>query len=263
MHWRWGILGLTLILSACEKVIDIPLVDAERKIVVEAVLKDLLGESYVKISKTGSVYDDSGFDKISGATVIIKDEGGTAYTFSEVEPGIYKHPTFTTFPYSTYYLELQAEGETITASSQTSYDPVLDSIVARKEYNFLSGYLDNVADSVWSLNYYYSEPGGEKNYYVRKGWQNGIQRYSAAFDDSYTNGTHVEAGVSGIEPEDGDYIKIELAGVDYANYEYQNTLNENVSVTTSPANPLSNLQGNALGYFGAFCVDTLSILIPN
>jgi hypothetical protein len=61
-------LGLFLMI-ACEKVIEIPLNDADREIVVEGVGRNFLGESYVLLSRSGSVYDDGGFEVLSGAIV--------------------------------------------------------------------------------------------------------------------------------------------------------------------------------------------------
>ena len=57
-----AILNLGIILSgfgfySCEKVIEIPLNDADRKVVVEAVFKDEPGSNYVILSKTGFVYE--------------------------------------------------------------------------------------------------------------------------------------------------------------------------------------------------------------
>ena len=130
-----AILSLSSLLSgfifySCEKVIDIPLDDAERKVVVEAVFRDEPGANYVILSKTGSVYEDSNFDKISGATVFVTDGSGTSTYLSELpgEPGKYNHPTFSVAPNTSYSLTVYTATDTFTSAAQSFYKPMIDSL---------------------------------------------------------------------------------------------------------------------------------------
>lgn len=127
----WTVFGLLMIgFTSCEKVIDIPLDESERRFVVEAVLLDEPGSSYILITKTGSVYAESNFEKVSDATVIVTDINGTSYTFTEDagEPGKYTHPTFFVNEFDQYNLSITAEGQVFTSTSNSYKKPQLDSL---------------------------------------------------------------------------------------------------------------------------------------
>ena len=103
------------------------------------------------------------------------------------------------------------------------------------------------------------------DFYQIKGWINDtLIDIAYLFDDQYYTGT-ITAPLWQAEIERGDTIHVELISMDEANYEYLYTLdssNDEGGFSAAPANPRSNLEGNALGYFGAFTTDTLSIIIP-
>lgn len=80
-------------------------------------------------------------------------------------------------------------------------------------------------------------------------------------NDDFINGQSYNAPFFGSEAKKGDTIFIELITLDKANYTYLYTLSSNESNNTAPANPTSNLEGDAIGYFGAFSTDTMSVIV--
>jgi len=117
--------------TACEKVIDLELNEAPPQIVVEAVLKDGVGNNSILLSYTSAVYTDQTFDKISGADVRVTDKDGVEYLFPEDPyiPGFYHNDTFEVLPENDYHLTVKIGDEVITSHCHSFADPAIDSIV--------------------------------------------------------------------------------------------------------------------------------------
>lgn len=269
MRSQFYVIGLiiALITIGCEKVIDVPLNEADQRIVVEGELRNATGVNYVKLSKSGSVYDDSGFEKLSGAVVKITDMSGTEYVFTEVDtvPGMYTNDLFLTEPNNVYSLYVEVEGNVITSSCVTNGVPVFDQLFFEMQENLFGSFFGSEADSIAQIFFEFSDEAVNENYYRIKAWVNGGEDGSLyLFDDALFNGSNVIATLFSTPAFRGDTVMAELISMDKANYDYLFTLyNANDQGGVSPANPISNLQGDpSLGYFGAFTVDTLTLIIP-
>lgn len=252
-----------LLFEACQKVIDIPLNNAEQLLVVEAVLKDSPGNNYVILSRSGSVYEDSGFEKIADATVKVTDDLGAVYEFEYVGEGVFTKPDFQTLPNHMYYLEVNALGQTITASSHTMSKPKIDSLT----YVNLAGLFGIPADdTLYLVSFHSVENGTERNQYQLKIFRNGIVNSGYYLgNDDFINGQYYEAQFFGSEADPRDTVLVEMVSMDEANYRYYVGLANNLNsgpFSVAPANPPSNLNGGALGFFGAYTTDTISFILP-
>jgi hypothetical protein len=256
------LLTLTFFATGCEKVIELELNEAEQRIVVEAVLKDDPGNNYILLSKTSAVYTDQNFDKISGADVRVTDKDGNEFIFPEDPnfPGWYSHPTFSVLPQNDYSLTVVAEGETITSSCHTYAKPTIDSMIY-----YPSPFSPPVdGDTIYMVDYFSVDNPNEVNHYRLRIWINDIEirDYYYIGNDDFINGIAYNAPFFGADARSGDHVFIEINTLDKANYTYLYTMQANESNSTAPANPTSNLEGNAIGYFGAFTTDTMSMVIP-
>jgi len=134
---RWTIWMFLLIagLTSCEKVIDIPLNEVGTQTVIEGVLNDGMGNNYILLSKTSSVYAQGNFPKISNATVTVRDDNNNIYVFDEVDTaaGRYNCPTLKVEPETNYYLDVLTNGEQFTSHSYAHKTPKLDSISTVKQ----------------------------------------------------------------------------------------------------------------------------------
>src|ERR1700712_5637546 len=83
-------IAILIILSSCQKVIDLPLHNASEKYVIEGNITNQPGPYNVRIGTTGKVNEDYRFKGVSQATVLIRDGVGNAETLMEVQPGIYQ-----------------------------------------------------------------------------------------------------------------------------------------------------------------------------
>lgn len=251
--------------SACEKVIEIPLNEGDREIVVEAIGRSMDSTSYIKLSRSGSVYDDSGFEKISGANVVVTDKDGIVYTFleSDLQPGLYLAPDFKVLENNQYDLSVGIDDETITASGVSQTAPMLDSL------SFImntGGFGGDPGDTTYLVFYHYEDNGSEENYYRIQAWVNGVPDQTIYVnDDLLGNGQPVQAPIFAAEVGPRDTVYIELSTIDEATYTYLSTLSSTLAgggpFAPSPANPVTNLS-DGVGYFGIYMVDTMSIVLP-
>lgn len=248
-----------LLFTSCEKVIELDLKEADTRIVVEAVLKDGPGNNSVKLSYTSAVYTDQSFDKISGADVRVTDKDGNEYVFPEDPylPGFYTNPTFQVLPQNDYSLYVNIDGEIITSQCHSFAKPEIDSIIYYASPFAVNG------DTAHMVEYFSVDNVNEVNHYRLRIWINSaeITEFYYIGNDDFINGQSYNAPFFGADAYKGDTVFIELITLDKANYTYLYTLSSNESNSTAPANPTSNLEGNAIGYFGAFTTDTMSVII--
>jgi hypothetical protein len=259
---QFAAIAILALSFSCEKVIDVPLNEADQQIVVEAVGRNFMGESHIMISKTGSVYDDGGFEKITDALVTVTDQDGAAtiFTHDPMNPGKYIAPLFVAMPNSAYSVSIVTSEETLTSSSTTNSLPTLDSL------NYLlvpPGF--GSPDTTFLLFYNYVDNGDETNFYRIKAWVNGAadNNYYLS-DDVLGNGQAVSVPIFATTISPLDTVHIELQSMDQDTYKYLSTLNSNLTsgpFGATPANPVTNIDG-AIGYFGVYMVDTMSIIMP-
>jgi hypothetical protein len=253
-------LATAFLTSGCQKVITIDLNAANPQIVVEAQLSDQAGQDTVKLSKTASYFGDNVFPKISGAMVIITDDKGVADTLKEFSPGVYLKPGLKGSPLSTYFISIQAEGKSLNASSTMPAKILIDSLSVapiKNPFRKVDGY---------RVSCHFQDPPHVANYYRLKEYVNdtlyedvdGLMLYN----DKYTDGSAVSLPV-GRKLRIGDQVRVELICLDAKTYDFYSSLNAtlNSAISVSPANPNSNFGSSALGYFGAYTVDTKSILV--
>jgi hypothetical protein len=252
-----------LVFVNCEKVVELPLNDAEQMLVVEAVMKDRVGENYILLSKSGSVYEGQDFEKVEDATVKVMDEDGVVYDFPHQGNGLYSLPDFVVQPSTSYDIEINAIGREISATCLSPTKPKIDSLT----YLTLSGTFGvPEGDTLNLISFHSVDNGAEDNFYLLKIFRNGRENNGYYLgNDDFINGIYYQAQFFGSEAKPRDTVFVEMISMDQANYNYYVGLSNNLDggpFSAAPANPPSNLKGNALGFFGAYSTDTISIILP-
>jgi hypothetical protein len=158
-------------------------------------------------------------------------------------------------------LNVVVENEVITAEASSRTKPKIDSLT----YVLEDFGLGNPEYAFYLVSYHALDKVNEKNSYRLRIWINNdeVDIYYLG-NDEFINGQNYEAPFFGSDPKLGDTVKIEMLEMDRALYEYFYGLSGEVggsSFSASPANPTTNLNGKALGYFGVFMTDTASIII--
>jgi len=254
-----------LLLSSCEEVIDLDLPGAEKKYVVEALLTNQAGGCKVLLSQTKDFDEDNSRITVSGAQVSIRSED-TTLILPESSPGTYTDASFHGAPGNTYYLTVQIGEETITSTSTMPSLVKMDRLSITREF-FVDDYQNQPTID-------YIDPEDEENNYRFVLYVNGVKKHQLfVMNDELTNGNHNSTRLF-VDEEDlddeekiksGDIVRVEMQTIDKAVYRYFFSLDNSATGennAATPANPVSNLQGNALGYFSAYTTQEKEVRVP-
>jgi hypothetical protein len=155
---RYTILLSLFFITACSKVIDVDLNDAEKKYVIEGTVTNRAGGCKVSIIQTKNFGENNSFPGISGAIVSITDNtSGTSITLAETAQGIYEDPSFVGISGRTYTLNVTIGVELFTANSTMPQQVNIDTAYVSNE---------NLFGDIWQLsNIEFRDPAGIANQY--------------------------------------------------------------------------------------------------
>ncbi|MDX2000794.1 MAG: DUF4249 family protein [Chitinophagales bacterium] len=245
------LLSITVMLFSCEKVIDVDLNSSSPQYVIEGNVSNESGPYTVSITRSKNFDETNQFPPATGGLVTITDETA-AYTDTliEVEPGQYRSQNLVGIAGHTYRLRILIEGNEFTSTSSMPQLVTLDSILISK----------SLFDEDYDVIPVYNDPAGRGNYYQIIERVNSSSRVLVFVrDDELTDGETVDEvlrngfGEAQRQINPGDTAYIDLRTVDRGVFTYYNSLqlvtDDN---TATPANPISNISGGALGYFNAY-----------
>ncbi|MFA6058001.1 MAG: DUF4249 domain-containing protein [Taibaiella sp.] len=248
--------------TSCQKVIDVKLDEADKKIVIDAVITDHEGGCMVKLSKTKNFNDNNDFIGLGGAVVTIKDETGNTTTLTETTSGVYTNNQLKGASGKTYQLLVTVEGKSYSASSTMPENVHLDSLYLKTQKFF--------DEEETFSNVVFQDPGGVQNYYLFKQFVNG-KRTDGTFimDDDLSDGKQFKSTLYLFADDEdkiksGDIVEVEMQCIDKAAYKYWYSYDQAASGggSATPANPVSNISGGALGSFSAQTVQRKSVIAP-
>ena len=250
-------------LPSCEKVIDPRIHNSAPIIVVDGeVTNHVLTGSVVQLSYTNQVQSDNSIVPLSGATVTIQEDHGTVYSLPEVSTGVYRNLNLVGSTGKVYHLKVVTTNGIILRSTSTMPVQVnLDSLAVEDFPNF--------GKTVKVVTPFYKDPAGFGNNYLLSLFKNGrLIKDIFAYDDSFIDGKTVTFPLLYLREADefkkGDLIDVVMHCTDAANYKYWFSFSQSStgSPTAVPDNPISNIEGNAIGIFSAHTYQKRSILIP-
>jgi hypothetical protein len=248
---------------SCQKVIELNLHDADIKYVVEGVITNEPGVCRVNLTRSKPFYENNQFPGISGAIVTVKDNDDE-FSLPETQPGVYETTLLNGTPGHTYKLSVSLDNNVFTATSKMPLPVSLDTIYVSNgpfgEFKFAT--------------VGYSDPPGVSNSYRFVQYLNGVKDPAIFWqNDEFTDGQTVLIQLdTGVDKKDdprniksGDTVMIEMLGIDDAVYKYWYSLHFNGGDggnIATPANPVTNVSGGALGYFSAHTIDRKSVVVP-
>ncbi|WP_224996207.1 DUF4249 domain-containing protein [Cesiribacter sp. SM1] len=252
------LLGI-LLLAGCEKVIEVDLNSASPKYVIEAVVTDGQGPQQVRITQTKNFDENNDFEGVGTAQVTIADDAGNSSLLSYTGGGLYETTALAGVPGRTYYLTVNAGEETFTATSAMPEPVALDSLYIEEFTTF--------GDPVKIPYISYNDPPVIRNYYRYLLYVNNVRAKSIYINtDDRNNGSPVERPLPYFEGGDedrlkaGDIITVEMQSIEQAVYDYFFSLDQTIEQdAATPANPVSNITGGALGYFSAHSTQTATL----
>ncbi|HMG15375.1 MAG TPA: DUF4249 domain-containing protein [Saprospiraceae bacterium] len=243
---------LTVLFSACTKVIDINLNVSAPQIIIEGNITNQAGPYQVQITKTVNFSDANVFPKVTGALVIITDiTADVKDTLFETFPGIYTTKSIIGSVGHNYQLSVLAEGKTYNSFSTIPQLVELDSITFIKTNLFGKQQINTVVN--------FNDPPVTVNYYSFDLYVNGVRKERTyLFSDRLADGKNISQDINTDSLEIGNTVKIEMKCIDKGVYNYFKTLPQvtggNNFQSVSPANPISNISNKALGYFSAHTI---------
>ncbi|MEI8113479.1 MAG: DUF4249 domain-containing protein [Bacteroidia bacterium] len=272
MNWRWSgtisfVLSLIILFisNGCQKVVNLDLVEAAPRLVIDGLITDSIGPYRIRLTNSGSYFNQPVLTPVRSAVVVISNNIGTTDTLKEAFPGIYLTSKLRGIPGRTYSLKLSSENKEYTATSTMMSHVDIDSLKITKSPSRGFGLGGNGRNEKRvDIHCVFKDPT-EKNFYRIKVYRNdtiNIENYRL-YDDEYTNGklTDLQVGRANV----GSVVRIELISLDKNTYDYYRTLRDllrtNPIFGSTPANPNTNLTNGALGYFGAAAVSTRTIVI--
>lgn len=245
---------LTLIvLSSCEKVIDIDLNSEDPKVVIEAYFYEGDSTHTVTITKTLNFDETQAFPQVNNATVTISDNLGNTAAFISNGDGTYTLNNFPGIGGRTYTLTVLVDGKTYTAQSVMAQPVIMDDL--------LVDLIPFGQDTFKTVVPVFQDPGGIANYYSYHVFQNGIRRGSIRLqDDQFIDGNISLQPLFLSELNLGDTIRVDMFGIDKPIWQYFNQLEVNTTSGTTPANPVSNFSGGCMGFFSARTINSKTIV---
>ncbi len=251
--------------ASCRKVISLDLHNAAKRLVVEADITNLAGGCQVLLSQTLDFDADNNFPPVSGASVVISDETGNTTALTESSPGTYVAPSLVAQTGVTYHLLIISNGDTISSVSTMPVQVSFDNLYVADEQIF--GNTNKLANVI------YTDPSDAGHYYQFVQWVNGVKVkriYTA--DNQLTAGRTQDVQLF-LDPntkdkdkiKSGDTVTVEFQCLDEAAHTYwfsaeQSATGDNQNAV--PSNPVTNLVGNALGYFSAHTSQTRTVQAP-
>lgn len=235
--------------TGCKKVIDIDYTNIDKLYVIEAKLSS--EEQSVVISQTADMDELLSEDYITSASVTVSSSEGENYIFTPSEEGVFRPSQEIEMLEGSYYTaEIEIDGELFTSKSYLHTEPVISEVRYMK-YSMAEGF-----DQIF-FSFAIQDTPNEENYYryrirfIGNEEQGDELKWSLVKEvvdgDEIWLMTHLYSSVR--ELEDGDEVTVEVQAIDKDIYTYFYSLGLSSS---SLANPQSNIEGGALGYFNAY-----------
>ncbi|MFD2892638.1 DUF4249 family protein [Flavobacterium chuncheonense] len=265
------ILGLSvLLLSSCEKVVDIELDNAEPKLVIDALIRWQKGtsgnEQLIKLSLTNDFYT-SDILPANGATVTLTNSANEIFTFTELQQsGNYVCINFNPVVNETYTLNVTYAGQSYTATNQLLATPSITNV----EQETVPGFSGE--DEI-QIKYYFQDDGNVDNYYLL-GVINPNKEIPefGVVEDEFLQGNEIFGFYGSSETEPGITLKLSVENITLGFFNYMSKL---IAVASSSGNPFATppvtLRGNIinetntenypLGYFHLSEIDAIDYTV--
>ena len=241
--------------------IDLDLDEFGPQLVIEGVITDQAGPYQVRISKSGALNQLGNFPPVSGAEVVIYDDLGNAEVLSETQTGLYETQSLQGRSNRTYFLKVVEDGTEYRGESRMQEALVLD-------------YLNlNYHGWGYTLAIAFTDREGRQDFCRIKVFKNGelVDRY--LYQGRYNDGEQILIDNFDAFFQSGDRVQVQFLTINQATFEYLSMLNPDEGgggydpefpdfMPVTYANPKSNLNNNALGYFSAHTVRTYTRVVP-
>jgi len=256
-----------LFFNSCNDIIELDLKNTEPRIVIEANLNMSDSTFVVNITKSNGFYDETEYEKIKDAKIILKNSNGTTYTIPEIEDGKYRLNDVVANTNDAFSLSIEKDGKEYKAETICPYAIDLARVIPAPFTPPGGGPPNNnTNENILQIMSFWKDSVNIDNYYRIKTYINDTLQaanYELA-DDRYFNGdTIVSVSILGLES--GDKLKMELLSTDQKYFDYFvdiAILYSRGPGGTTPYNPKGNFNNGALGYFGIYSTSGFEFTLP-
>ncbi len=256
------ILGLIVLASSCQKVIDVDLNESNQNIILEGIYTGEDSTVRVKISLTSSYFNSDPSATIDNAVVMIADANGVISMIPSVGNGMYALSNYIPNYGTTYTLSVNFDGQLYKAQCAMPTPVQLAPIT----YEYFDGFFGSDGGYAPFINF--TDPAGQTDFYQIVLGTNGVIYNNLdeiiTQDDSFTDGNFITRPLfAGDFNQLGDTVYMELRTVDRAVFDYTNELQSIAggSNSAAPGNPTTNWDNGALGYFNAYGISVDTVII--
>jgi hypothetical protein len=255
---------LFVILSSCEKVVDLDLRNDTGELVIEGAINDQTGVQTVRLSENVPFSTTNIYPPVTGAVVNVSVNSGNSYAFTESAAGVYTSNAVTGISGQTYKLSVVTKDGSFKASSVMPSLVKLDSITSRKD--IFESDEDNRIISV-----HYQDLAGVPNQYRFVVHINDVLvKRVLVNDDQFSDGRKVvldlEFDDDDIKVSPGDKVTVEMQCIDKPVFTYWYSLasqqtSDGPGGSVTPSNPPTNITPKVFGYFSAHTSELKTIVI--
>lgn len=234
-----------LLLTSCEKDIDIDYHEAAPRYVVEASITNL--GTKVRISQTNAMDNNSSDSPFDNATVVITGNDGTSETIASSGNGIYTS-SLKGVPGVTYQLDVSLDGQHFTSTSTMQRTPSMNKFRLVWQKMFTERYLFG--------DVRIQDIPNETNHYFVHIYRNKLgYRWAVMKDDTNPNkelqqlfAFFREGSNDSDVLKEGEKLRIVVRAIDQRAYDYLYSMEQ---MDETGTNPIDNFTGGCLGYFSA------------
>jgi Domain of unknown function (DUF4249) len=247
----------SIALTACTKEITLDLKNESNKVVIEAIVNEGPGPHTVQLTRSIGFAASNDFPAITNATVTLSDDLGNTEQLTETGPGFYTTATMVGSQERTYQLNAVVDGTTYTARCSMPMAVTLDALLVDSFPSF--GIYTRMLVPV------YVDPAGIANYYRFTVDVNGEKLGGINVEnDRFTDGSVVlqPLFVNDLDLVSGDVVQVTMECVAPDVYDYFFSMAQNIDNAATPADPVSNISGGALGYFSVRTSSSKSVVVP-
>jgi hypothetical protein len=267
--------SLVIAFSSCEKTVHLDMEQTPQRIVIEGYVTDMADHNFVKVTRTKDFYTNGATPRVTDATVMVEDSDGNIFNFihyagtNEDSAGYYFPETpFAGVVGKTYKLSVIVDGESFSAEDELFRLVPMDKL----EYRVNEEEQEDPEDHgrFYEVLLFVKEPKETKDYYLFKCFRNDTIDYAAENDIYYSDDELIGENIDGVPLPifyaKGDVARVEVYSMTRDAFVYYRDLqklltNDGGLFGTPPANPRSNLSGDALGFFQVSAIESGEIVI--
>ena len=254
--------SILIALASCTKVIDVDLNEADPKFVIEANYTAEDSTVRVQLSLTSSYFDNAPATTLNNLVVVITDHLGNPQTVPFIGNGYYELTNYIPIFSTDYTMTVQYDGLTYSAVSRMNPPVPLETIT----YEYFEGFFG--VGPGYFANLRFNDAPGIINRYIIAVSLNHVEESNLTDlylqDDDYSDGNLVERPLFRDSLfQIGDTVGLEMRSIDKSVYDY---FSEILSIaggqsSAAPANPKTNWDNKALGYFSAYSNSRTEVVI--